>query len=1053
MTGKSDYQGGRLSEVVINSLKPLLRKIKDIGIKKSIENMLLGINADEFVLSKIKNQLVKRREIELENGLGRLAVQYRYDGIQIECAGLIRLLINKITITDEQIIKSFDNILSQIEEQYILNDEYILSKIDEIILSLSETEIYKPKTSEEKTLYDLAMLILINYYRNEEKKPHWLNAALANISKGTFIKKWIEILAEYISEMISAVSEQVFLDFKITFDSFFVRTFLNKMTNKGQVSALLDMFNINVKDIIYKFSKSYVSPSFIRGASWIIADIAGDLVSNLDENFYEDTEDYISELLEDTYGTFGITVTLGENAAKDRNFRWFSSESVKESIIEYSYSEDFKEKFTAEAKCERIPKAFPVFNFGLISSYKIIFLNKFSVKIKDLKAGKIYYRIKNIGIDFEKQSPVYNFKILDKSSSLKFMIFADSQGMTENDYITFSEVLEKSAKLEKETDFMVHLGDFVDDGNNEMLWKWLLRSDIWKSMPIVPLSGNHDGRISPKAKKCGVQNSIISHFNLENAFYSKNSKGAYFSFVYNDVTFVVLNTNELNGEDEISEQQYKWASATAKNCKTKWKILLTHKSPYSNGPHHKDPDVKKIGKQIKRLAYYGNFDVVFGGHDHVYARTHFLNEDVVIKNEAIFKKHENNFCEIYKNPMGTMFVVPGTSGVKNYRQYFPIDFPAHKLLSFKNPVYSSVEITKDTLRFCAYEFKRDIKEFELVDSFQINKILSMEEPSAKTVSKIIDSIPDIPWIDNTSLINTAMKKYGELDYGEKIKVLNYGELLNKQRMNKNYLAIKKAEIRIVKNKYEFLKALKDKNVGTIITECPEINFGHRFYAKNFIIDRNLCITGQARILNVRFLIKDMITLIISGNVCIDNNKKPFSIKRAQDIIRMQDDCAFILNDNATMSGGYGVGSKGFGINAQGENCSVYLNSSGYNSVNKGVVLAPKASSKIIVNSGKYFSVGGNYAINSNGIVKLNGGFIRSVRVFENGFLKVDGAIVGEDNKPRFPVPIEVFGKLTLKSGMVKARDGVSVFAHSLEKDGNVNVLGKDIDIKGKILYN
>ena len=170
MEDRSDYQGGRLSEVVINSLKPLLMKIKDIGIKKSIENILPGIDADEFVLSKIKNQLVKRREIELENGLGRLSVQYRYDGIQIECAGLIRLLVNKITITDEQIIKSFDNILSQIEEKYILDDKYILSKIDEIVLSLSETEIYKPETSEEKTLYDLAMLILINYYKNKEEK-------------------------------------------------------------------------------------------------------------------------------------------------------------------------------------------------------------------------------------------------------------------------------------------------------------------------------------------------------------------------------------------------------------------------------------------------------------------------------------------------------------------------------------------------------------------------------------------------------------------------------------------------------------------------------------------------------------------------------------------------------------------------------------------------------------------------------------------------------------------------------------------------------------------
>ena len=1053
MNDTSDYQGGKLSEVVINSLKPFLKKIKDIGIKKSIENILPSINADEFVLSKIKNQLVKRREIELENNLGRLSVQYRYDGIQIECAGLIRLLVNKITITDEQIIKSFDNILSQIEEKYISNNEYILSKVDEIVLSLSETEIYKPKTSEEKTLYDLAMLILINYYKNEEKKPHWLNAALTNISRGTFIKKWIEILAEYISETISAVSEQVFLDFKITFDSFFVRTFLNKITNKGQISAVLDIFKINIKDIIYKFSKSYVSPSFIRGASWIVADIAGDLVSNFDENFPENSEEYVSELLDDKKAPFGITVTLGENAHCCRNFRWFAGKCVKESYIEYSYDENFKEKFIVKAERECVPKAFPVFNFGIISSYKIINLNKFSAKIKNLKKGNVFYRIKNTGDNFEKLSPIYNLKISSIENNFNFTVFADSQGMTERDYEAFSEVLEKASEREKKPDFMVHLGDFVDDGNNEMLWKWLLRSDVWKTLPVVPLSGNHDGRISAKSFRCGVENSIVSHFCLENSFYEKNSKGAYYSFDYKNAKFIVLNTNEINSEDEIDEKQYKWALSEALNSKAKWKILLTHKSPYSNGPHHKDPDVKKIGKQIKKLAYYGKFDLVLGAHDHVYARTHFLNEDVVIRNEMLFEPCKYGTCEKYKNPIGTVFVVPGTSGVKNYSQYFPIDFPAYKLLNLKNPVYSSIHIDEKNLCFYAYEFEREKKEFKLIDSFKIDKFPNKKDISAKTVSKFIGAIPDMPWIDNTLPISESIEKYNKLDYGEKIKVLNYGDLLNKKRMNENYLAIKKAEIRIVKNKYEFLKALKDKNVGTIITQCGEIKFDHRFSAKKFIIDRSLCITGEARILNAQFIIKDMAFLIVSGNVCIDNTKKPFSVKFAQDIIKMQDDAVFILNENATISGGYGIGTKGYGINALGENCFIYLNSSGYNSVNKGVVFAPIASSKVVVNSGKYFSAGGKYAINANGKVKLKGGFIRNIRTLENGVLIVDGAIVGEDNKLCFPVPIEVYGKLILKSGIVKSRDGISVFAHELKKDGNINILGRDIDIKGKILYN
>ena len=53
----NEYHGGKLSEVVINSLKPFLEKIKLYGIKKTIEDFIPEIRLDEFVLNKIKKQL------------------------------------------------------------------------------------------------------------------------------------------------------------------------------------------------------------------------------------------------------------------------------------------------------------------------------------------------------------------------------------------------------------------------------------------------------------------------------------------------------------------------------------------------------------------------------------------------------------------------------------------------------------------------------------------------------------------------------------------------------------------------------------------------------------------------------------------------------------------------------------------------------------------------------------------------------------------------------------------------------------------------------------
>ena len=250
-----EYKCGKLSEIVIISLRRFLAKIRENGLKKTVQKFLVEKDLDELVLQKIKNQMQKRRAIELKKGLGRIDIQYRRGGIQVEPAGFLRIFIKKITITDEQIIRSFNDIIFQVESRYIYDDNYIISKIDEIIFELSKTGIYTPKNSEEKTLYDFAMLIIANYYHNIDDVPEWITAALESLGEVNFIEKWIEFLTEHVSEIIAQVSENIFFDFKFTFDSFLVRSFLNRQTNKGQLSQLIKMFDIDIKSIIQGFAK------------------------------------------------------------------------------------------------------------------------------------------------------------------------------------------------------------------------------------------------------------------------------------------------------------------------------------------------------------------------------------------------------------------------------------------------------------------------------------------------------------------------------------------------------------------------------------------------------------------------------------------------------------------------------------------------------------------------------------------------------------------------------------------------------------------------------
>ena len=189
------------------------------------------VNLDKFVLEKIKIQLSKHRFVDLNNKkLGKIGIQYRYDGIQIEPVGVLGFLIKKITINDNQIISSFDNILEQIEQKYISNTEYIVQKIDEIVYDLSFSGVYKPQNSEEKTLYDLAMILLANYYNDDKNVPEWFEHAMQNLQKNEFILRYIDYFVEFISEIIAQVSENIFFDFKILCKSKWLRIFLNKKT-------------------------------------------------------------------------------------------------------------------------------------------------------------------------------------------------------------------------------------------------------------------------------------------------------------------------------------------------------------------------------------------------------------------------------------------------------------------------------------------------------------------------------------------------------------------------------------------------------------------------------------------------------------------------------------------------------------------------------------------------------------------------------------------------------------------------------------------------------
>src|SRR5699024_8454199 len=131
-----------------------------------------------------------------------------------------------------------------------------------------------------------------------------------------------------------------------------------------------------------------------------------------------------------------------------------------------------------------------------------------------------------------------------------------------------------------------------------------------------------------------------------------------------------LNTND--GDNAVSETQLAWAEGVAQQANADpdndWLIVLTHKAPYSKGPHGDESDVLALRDTLDAFCAEYRVDLVLSGHDHTYLRTPFLNQGETVDNTASTTTIEKAGVSYQQttNPSGTVFVIPSTSGVKYY---------------------------------------------------------------------------------------------------------------------------------------------------------------------------------------------------------------------------------------------------------------------------------------------------------------------------------------------------------------------------------------------------
>lgn len=1016
-------------------LRPILQKMGEEGIRPWLAENLPDVDIDAMALGAVRDALAGGMEIELGTGIGRVHVEYRNGGIQLSPSGTAGI-IGDATITDAQILRLVDDVLDRVEANYIDYPDYLLGEVNKIVTQVSEMGI-DSLTPAQHTIYDLVFVALTGHYAGHENPPAWVEGALDYIQTGTIIQDLINLLIDDALPIVDSVLSNTSIDTGIAFSGIW-KTVIDSATDDGNLKSTLDLFGFDdakIRSMVEGLVNEYLSPSFLTGMGSLIDDIASSML--YDSNFTDDeidgegatiTFDGTATAPEPSVDNgllpTQVTMTLGSSSQTERNFRWYTGSNVTSGTVQVATDPAF-EHIVAEATAssEQVTKPQTHLNLGLVSTYGTQQAEKHSATVSGLDDGATYYY--RVGDkDNGWWSAGFQFSTGaadDADDAFTFINVNDSQGMVESDYDVYKNTLAQADATFPTASFTVHGGDFVDDGANEDYWTWALddANGVAQSMSMTPATGNHE----EKSDVEGITdaNPIVSHFNLANVPSGQDlSTGMYYSYVYKNATFVVLNTNDLDADNALSQTQYDWAYNVLANAGTQWKIVLMHKSPYSNGPHQDDADVLAIRSQMNALAAACDVDLVLSGHDHVYNRTPFLMRGAEQQVTTETQTYKGSNYETALNPNGTAFVIAGTCGVKNYVQTPSASVPSAVALDLSVPAYSGITIDGDHLYYQAYKVEGGSS--SLIDSFAISKA-EQDMPAWKQVEDMIAALPEqsAVTVDDEPAITAARAAYDELTTEDKGQVSNYDRLAAAEHMLSVLKGTASKRTVTVSNADDFDAAVKDPTVGTILTSGSfKFDEGGLFDDGNreIYVDRDLVVGGSGELKFCRFHVRKGATLVLKDSVYINDTRTQGSFYDALNPVEVEANSTLITTGSVSLRTEYGTGGsdQGMAVKLVGNGASAILGGSGSYWGAEAAVYSTVADSTVVIDGGSYNLKNNNHsAIDSPGSVTVNGGSISSL--WCGGTLRVNGGTFEhEDSASNTRKPVQFDGSNAYVTG-------------------------------------
>lgn len=415
-----------------------------------------------------------------------------------------------------------------------------------------------------------------------------------------------------------------------------------------------------------------------------------------------------------------LNMTFGKNNAVDRNIVWFTDKSVTGTDIFISEGDrssfDPKDIGNIEADCQIIKVDKPLADIGIMTTYSTMELARHTIKITGLKPNTMYtYYVGDYSRRSYSDYQTFVTGNGNERTPFEILITTDMQGMSQSAYQNSAKLLDASMRVSKiGYDFMLSLGDMVDSGKNINQWNYLLNSNskFFGGTPQVVVSGNHD--ISVKDGKIDTA-SGMSPVELIYGY-----KDSYYSFDYNGVHFIVLDTNNFESN------QYLWLEGDLKQNKDKLVVVAMHKGIYSAGPHRNDSEIVSMRKSLTELFSEYKVELVLQGHDHVYSESFFLDSTGKRLKTPPYKQGS----PINNNNGGVLYVTMGVSGDK----FYDFDSNTNDIINkgkmyhspkLNNPTFGKLTFDGENISLSSYQYDIARDRVEQLVMFNNNTIFLM----------------------------------------------------------------------------------------------------------------------------------------------------------------------------------------------------------------------------------------------------------------------------------------------------------------------------------------